>query len=179
MAKRTITQAFVDMGNPFGGVRRGHLRAMDRRLLAKVRTMDEQWTDLRAGSRFQAAVFTGFAALAVLMACTGIYGVLSHIVVLRRREISIRMALGARPADIQRLIAREALVLALAGAVIGLGGALAGSSFIASLLYQVNPRDPLTLAGAAALLVLLAIGASALPARRASRQDPAEALRAE
>jgi putative ABC transport system permease protein len=113
------------------------------------------------------------------MACTGIYGVLSHVVVLRRHEIGIRMALGARPADVQLLVVREALILALGGVAIGLAGALAGSRLIASLLYQVNPRDPLTLVATAALLVLLAICASVLPARRASQQDPAETLRAE
>jgi predicted permease len=158
---------------------RGHLRALDRALVARVRTMDEQWTDLRGGPRFQATVFTGFAVLAVIMACTGMYGVLSHVVVLRRQEIGIRMALGARPTDIQGLVAREALILAMGGVVIGLCGALAGSRFLASLLYQVNPRDPLTLTAMAALLVLLAICASAVPARRACQQDPAEVLRAE
>jgi putative ABC transport system permease protein len=158
---------------------RGHLRAMDRALLAKVRMMDEQWEDLQSGPRFQAAIFSGFAALALIMACTGVYGVLSHVVVLRRREIGIRMALGARPADVQGLVVREALILALGGAGIGIAGALAGSRILASLLYQVDPRDPLTLAGTAALLVVLACGASLAPAWRASRQNPAETLRAE
>jgi putative ABC transport system permease protein len=158
---------------------RGNLRAMDRALLASVRMMDEQWADLQAGPRFQAIIFSGFAALAVIMACTGIYGVLSHVVVLRRREIGIRMAIGARPADVQGLVVREALILALGGVVIGLAGALAGSRVLASLLYQVNPRNPLMLATTAALLVVLAICASVVPARRASRQDPAQTLRAE
>ena len=158
---------------------RENLRAMDRALLARVRMMDEQWQDLEAGPRFQAIIFSGFAALALIMACTGIYGVLSHIVILRRQEIGIRIALGARPADVQILVVREALILALGGVVIGLAGALAGSRLIASLLYQVNPRDPLTLAATAALLVILAVCASVLPARRASQQDPAQTLRAE
>jgi len=158
---------------------REKLRAMDRALLARARMMDEQWQDLQAGPRFQATIFSGFAALALIMACTGIYGVLSHVVVLRRQEIGIRIALGARPADVQILVVREALIMALGGVVIGLAGALAGSRLIASLLYQVNPRDPLTLAATAALLVILAICASVLPARRASQQDPARTLRAE
>lgn len=158
---------------------REHLRAMDRALLARVRMMDEQWRDLQAGPRFQAAIFSGFAGLALVMACTGIYGVLSHVVVLRRQEIGIRIALGARPADVQGLIVREAVILSLGGVMIGLAAALAGARFIAGLLCQVNPRDPLTLAAAAALLVLLAICASLLPARRASQQDPAQTLRAE
>ncbi|MCX6628762.1 MAG: FtsX-like permease family protein [Candidatus Solibacter sp.] len=158
---------------------REHLRAIDPALLARVTLMHQQWQDLQAGPRFQAMLFTGFAVLALLLACTGIYGVLSHVVVLRRQEIGIRVALGARPVDVQRLIVREAVILALGGVAIGLAGALAGSRLIASLLYRVNPRDPLTLAATAALLVLLAVCASILPARRASQQDPARTLRAE
>jgi predicted permease len=168
-------------GDPAGTIRalRGHLRAMDRALLARVRMMDDQWADLQAGPRFQATVFSGFAALALLMACTGVYGVLSYVVVLRRREIGIRMALGARPSDVQALVVREALMLALGGVVIGIAAALAGSRILSGLLYQVNPRDPLTLAATAVLLVVLAVCASVVPARRASRQDPAQTLRAE
>jgi ABC-type antimicrobial peptide transport system permease subunit len=113
------------------------------------------------------------------MAWTGIYGLLWHIVVLRRREIGIRMALGARSGDVQRLVVREAVLLAGGGVVIGLAGALVASRVLASVLYQVNPRDPLTLATTAALLVVLAVGASVVPARRAARQDPAQTLRAE
>ncbi len=160
-------------------VLRGHLRILDRGVLARVRMMDEHWNDLRAAERFQALTFGGLAALGLTMACTGVYGVLSHIVVLRRREIGIRMALGARPGDVQGLVVREVLSLAQGGVVIGLGGALAGSPLLASLLYQVNPRDPRTLATAAALLVVLAVCASLVPARRASQQDPAQTLRAE
>ncbi len=160
-------------------VLRGHLRDMDRALLARVHTMDERWTDLQAGPRFQATVFSGFAALALIMACTGVYGVASHVVVIRRREIGVRVALGARPADVQGMILREALMLAAGGVAIGIPAALAGSRLLASLLYGVNPRDPLALVGGAVLLVLLVVCASAAPARRASRQDPAQTLRAE
>jgi ABC-type antimicrobial peptide transport system permease subunit len=148
-------------------------------LAATTHTMDEQWSDLRATPRFEAIVCGGFAGLAVIMACAGIYGVLSHIVVLRRREIGIRVAVGAKPADVQGLIIGEALMLAIAGVVIGLGGAVAGSRLLSSLLYQVNSKDPLTLAIAATLLLILAICASVVPARRASQQDPMIALRHE
>lgn len=158
---------------------RGHLRAMDRALLGQVRMMDEQWAELQAEPRFQATVFTGFAALAVLMACTGVYGVLSHVVILRRREIGIRMALGARPADIRALIVREAVTLAVVGIALGLAGAFAGARLLASVLDQVNPRDPVMLAGTALLLVLLALCASLVPAHRAARDNPAITLRAE
>ena len=106
-------------------------------------------------------------------------GVLSHVVGLRRKEIGIRMALGARPADVQGLIVREALVLAPGGVVIGLAGAIAGSRLLEKLVYQIDPRDPLTLLAAAGLLLVLAVCASLAPAWRASRQDPSETLRAE
>jgi predicted permease len=158
---------------------RGHLRDMDRTLLASIRTMDEQWADLTAGLRFQAAVLCGVAVLALLMACAGVYGVLTQTVTIRRREMGIRMALGARPGDVQGLIVREAFVLAGCGAILGTAGTLGGTRLLASALYEVNPHDPLAIAGAAALLVALAVGASAAPARRASREDPAATLRAE
>jgi putative ABC transport system permease protein len=157
----------------------GELREIDRALLARLRAMDEQWHDLQAGPRFQATVFAGFAGLALLMGCAGVFGVLSHVVILRRREIGIRMALGARPADVRRLIVREAVILAFGGVAIGVAGALAGSRLLGSLLYEVNARNPVTLAATAALLVVLAIVASVLPARGAAREDPALTLRAE
>ena len=158
---------------------RQNLHEIDPSLLAKVRRMDEQWAEFRAAPRFQATVFTIFAALALIMASAGIYGVLSHVVVLRRREMGIRMALGASRANIQGLVMREAIVLATAGAAVGIAAALAGSRYIASVLYEVNPRDPVTLAAAAGVLGILAVCASAAPAFRASRQEPAQVLRAD
>jgi putative ABC transport system permease protein len=158
---------------------RDHMKTLDRALLARIQSMNEQWQDLRAAPRFQATILSAFAGIALLMACTGIYGVLSHVVVLRRREIGIRMAIGARPVDVQHLVVREAVILAVGGVAIGLAGALAVSRILGGLLYQVDARDPVTLAATAGLLVLLAVGASVLPARRAARQDPALTLRAE
>jgi putative ABC transport system permease protein len=160
-------------------VLRGQLRAMDRSLLARVRMMDEQWAELQARPRFHATVFGAFAALALLMASAGVYGVLSHVVVLRRKEIGIRMALGARPVDVEALIVREALWLAGVGAAVGIAGSVAGARLLASVLDGVNPRDPVTLAATAGVLVILAIGASVVPARRAAHEDPAATLRAE
>ncbi len=160
-------------------VLRGHLRDIDRALLANVRPMNEQWADLQAGPRCQALIFSGFAGLAICLAATGVYGVLAHAVVLRRREIGMRLALGAQSADVQRMIVREAVLLALGGIALGIAGALAGSRAITTLLYHVNPTDPLTLVAAAVLLMLLAIAASVVPARRAAREDPAQTLRAE
>ncbi len=158
---------------------RGHVRGIDRNLLATVHTMDEQWAELTTAPRFQAMVIGAFAVLAVVMACLGIYGVLSHMVVLRRREMGIRLALGAQAAAVQRLIVREAVLLACGGVVVGLGGTIASSKLLTSLLYEIKPLDPLTVAGAAALLLTVAVLASAVPARRASREDPIQALRTE
>jgi len=160
-------------------VMRGHLRALDRSLLAKVQTMDEQRRSLESAPRFQAVIFGGFAALALLMAGTGVYGVLAHMVALRRREIGIRMALGAGSLQVQGLIVREALYLASAGAALGIAAALAEGRLLTGLLFEVSPRDPVSLTAASVLLLFLAVGASALPAREASRQDPAQTLRAE
>jgi putative ABC transport system permease protein len=158
---------------------RGHLRAIDPHLLVRAQTMDQRWAELRDGPRFQATVFGGFAALALIMSCTGVYGVASHAVVLRQREIGVRMALGARPLDVQALILRDAAALSAFGLAAGIPGALAGSRFLASLLHGLNPQDPKTIAASSMALLALAICASAAPAWRASRLDPARTLRAE
>lgn len=156
---------------------RSQLRSLDPSLLAHIRLMRDEWAGLSAAPRFQAFVFGGFAALAALMATSGVYGVLSHVVVLRRREIGIRMALGARPSQAGGIIVREALVLAAAGSATGVVLALAGSRYLGSLLYQVQPRDPRVLAITVGLLMVLAVAAGAIPAYRAAREDPSRTLR--
>lgn len=162
-----------------GHILRRLLHELDPTLLANIGTMDTQWANLTAGPQFEAAVLAGFAVLALILACVGIYGVLSHMVVLRRREIGIRLALGARPGNIRSLILREALALAVGGIVLGLGGALAASRLLGSLLYEIKPQDPLTFAATAAVLLVLAVCASVAPAQRATREDPSQVLRAE
>lgn len=109
------------------------LRQIDPRLVANTRVMEEQWDAPRTALKFQSSVFAAFAVLALVMASVGIYGVLAHVVVLRYREIGVRLALGARPGDIQALVVREALLLAGGGIVLGLGGAWAASRLLASL----------------------------------------------
>jgi putative ABC transport system permease protein len=120
-----------------------------------------------------------FAALALVLAAVGVHGVLSYGVVQRRREIGIRMALGAKPSGMLRLVMGEGFGLTLAGLALGLAGALVATRLLASLLYGVTPTDPTTFLGVAAVLVMVAAAATAVPAWRAAKVDPARALRAE
>ncbi|MGE5049041.1 MAG: ABC transporter permease [Deltaproteobacteria bacterium] len=129
--------------------------------------------------RFQMTLFSVFALVALLLAALGIYGVMAYMVTQRSREIGIRMALGADAPVVRRMVLRTGLGLALAGVALGLGLALLATRVLASLVYQVSTTDPLTLAGTAAVLVASAALASWLPARRATRVDPAISLRAE
>jgi ABC-type antimicrobial peptide transport system permease subunit len=117
--------------------------------------------------------------VALVIGTMGIYGVVTFLVAMRTREIGLRLALGAQPADVQRMIVRRALADAAIGVVVGLAGAFAMTREISTLLFSVRPTDPVSLLSAAALLLITAMGASWLPARRATRIDPAEALRAE
>ena len=129
--------------------------------------------------RFQMTLLSVFAVLALALAALGIYGVTAYSVAQRTREIGIRMALGADSSLVQRMVVGSGLRLALAGVAVGLAGALAGTRVLASLVYRVSTTDPLTLASTAAVLVISALLASWIPARRATRVDPAVSLRAE
>jgi ABC-type antimicrobial peptide transport system permease subunit len=120
-----------------------------------------------------------FAALAVVLAAAGVYGVLAFSVAQRTREIGIRMAIGASARTVRWWVLRRALALAGIGIVAGLGGALILGHSLERLLYGVAPSDPPTALGAAAMLSLVTVAAALLPADRATRVDPQEALRAE
>jgi putative ABC transport system permease protein len=124
-------------------------------------------------------MLTLFAGIAMVLAVLGIYGVVSYSVTQRSQEMGVRMALGAQRADVVRMVMREALVLAGGGAVIGLLGALAATTLIRGWLYGIERNDPATMAGAAAVLIVVALLASYLPAIRAARVDPVTAMRAE
>jgi ABC-type antimicrobial peptide transport system permease subunit len=133
--------------------------------------------DALARPRFYTSMLTLFAALALTLAAIGIFGVMSFSVALRQREISVRMALGARRSKVISMIAGRALSLAISGLVLGLVAALALSRVLQSQLYGVGVVDPVTLAAVVVVLLLSAVGASVLPARRAAALDPGLALR--
>ena len=147
--------------------------------VANVRTLEGLVARSMARVSFTLMLLGTAAAMALLLSAVGIYGVVSYIVGQRRAEIGVRMALGARIAQVGRMVVMQSLRLAALGVALGLAGALLATRALASMLYDVAPTDPLTLAAVAALLVALAAAASYLPARRAARVDPAEVLRGE
>jgi putative ABC transport system permease protein len=123
------------------------------------------------------AIITMFAASSLLLAGVGLYGVIAYGVTQRGREFGVRLALGAKPSQVSRLVLRKGSLLAASGAAFGVVGAIALLRGIESLLYGVPPLDPVNFAAAAGLLFAVALAASYLPARRAALSDPAQALR--
>ena len=130
-------------------------------------------------ARMAAIALGSFGVLALILAAVGIYGVMSHVVAGRTREIGLRMALGAQFSDVQKLILRQGMWLAAIGSIIGLAIALGGARLMKSFLYGVSASDPLTFSFVAMALLGVALLACWIPARRASRVDPMVALRAE
>ena len=147
--------------------------------VADLRSMEDLMADSLAQRRAQFWLLGGFAAVAMLLAAVGIYGVLSFMVVQRTSEIGVRMALGARRADVLRMVIGQGMLLTIAGITLGVLGALALSRVMSSLLYEVNAADPLTFVVIAAVLTGVALAASFVPAFRATRVDPLTALRYE
>lgn len=159
---------------------RGEVAAIDRRLpLYAVKTMSEQISSTLWQQRMAAGLIGLFGSLALLLAAIGLYGIVSHWVALRTREIGIRLALGARASSVIRMVIRQGLWLAAQGIALGIASALLLTRMMSSLLYGISTTDPMSFATASILLAGVALGASFVPARRATRVDPMVALRCE
>ncbi|MBA2340497.1 MAG: ABC transporter permease [Pyrinomonadaceae bacterium] len=159
---------------------REQIRLLDKNLpVSNVRTLNEHLSGALLLPRIGAGLLGAFGFLALLLASVGLFGVMSFSVARRTREIGIRMALGARGADVLKLVLREGMTLVIVGVCLGLAASFALTRAMTSLLYGVSATDPLTFAGVALLLTSVALVASYIPARRASKVDPMIALRYE
>ena len=159
---------------------RGAVAALDKELpVANVKTMDELMTESVAPPRFRTMLVAVFALIGLVLAAIGIYGVMAYAVSERTHELGVRLALGATSGDVLRLVFGEAIALATIGVAAGIAGAIATTRLMAALLFGVAPTDLVTFAALAGLLVVTALAASYVPARRAMRVDPMVALRYE
>jgi len=147
--------------------------------IAEVRTLDSILGENYSRQRFSAVLLTGFSISALLLSAVGIYGVLAYSVAQRTREIGVRVALGAEPGRIISLVVGTGARLVIGGAIVGIAGALALTGLLKSLLYGIGPRDPWTFFMAPVVLLSVALVAAYVPARRAARLDPMDALRTE
>jgi len=147
--------------------------------LAGMKTQREQVAETIGKPRAFAALTTAAGMIGLLLACVGLYGVVSYDTTRRTHEIGLRMALGARRFDVLRLVMRQTVVVVTIGAGIGIALALVGSRLIGGLLFGIAPSDPFAIGSALAVLIGAALAASWLPARRASQLDPTQALKYE
>lgn len=156
------------------------LQGADRDLpIIDVRTQQEQIEANMQMERLFAALTVGFGVLALALACVGIYGIMAYSVINRRNEIGIRLAMGARPGQVRRMILRESTWLAVTGIGVGVGAALLLTRLVKSMLYAIQPYDPTAMTAGILLLLAVALAASLIPARRAAGMQPMEALRHE
>jgi ABC-type antimicrobial peptide transport system permease subunit len=162
------------------GAARAAVRAVDaEQPVFDIRTMDERLSAQTAQRRFSMTLLGTFAALALLLGVVGVYGVTSYVVAQRAREIGLRIALGAPPAQLVRMVVGQGMQVAAVGIGLGLVGALGVARLMTRLLYQVSPADAVTLCGATGMLVLATLVANYIPARRAAGSDPLAALRSD
>ena len=179
---RTLYVVVRTTGDPAALVKPLHAAVMrvDRDLpLFDVRTMDQRLAGSLATARFNTLLLSLLGGIGLLLAASGIYGVIAYFVNQRTQEIGVRMALGATPGSVVRMILAQAMRPVAIGTAIGIAAALAASQVLASQLFQVNRTDPLTIAAVVATLIGVALVASAVPARRAARVDPTRALQSE
>jgi predicted permease len=179
---RTLDVVMRTAGDPtsFVGLLRGELRGLNPRIpLTNPRTMGEILRGATARTSFTTALLGVASGIALLLGLVGIYGVISYIVSQRATEIGVRMALGADASAVRRMVVRQGLAMAVTGVAVGLLAAVGLSTYMASILYGVSATDPVTYAGVAGALVLVAAGASWLPAHRAACIEPARALRSD
>jgi putative ABC transport system permease protein len=159
---------------------RSAVRSADPNLVAAdIRPMGHLVWDSVSKPRFNMLLLSSFAALALILAAVGVYGVISYTVEQRTHEVGIRIALGARPLDVKRLLISQGMKPVIAGLTLGLVAAFLASRVLESLLYEVSATDPATYAAIAAILTAVALAACYIPARRAARVDPIVALRYE
>jgi predicted permease len=179
MNSTTIVRSSTPTPDLFRALREKVKSLDSNQVMYAVATMDDLLDSELAFRRFSMVLMSIFAALALVLACVGIYGVISYLVEQRTREIGIRMALGARPVDVLRLVLGTTLLLQLVGVAIGIGIALGAGKVYANMLFGVTPRDPVTFIGVALVLTAVGLLACWIPARRAGRVDPLVALRYE
>jgi predicted permease len=172
-----VTRNTLPIGAAVSRVR-GALESVDPNVpLFSAQTLDDRIAGSLAPRRLAMVVLTGLAALSLGLAIFGLYGVISYVVSQRTREFGIRIALGAPPADVQRMVLRQGVLLALIGVAAGLAGAFVATRALSNLLFGVSSRDPLTFVVGPLALAIVATAASYLPARRATKANPLDALR--